>query len=80
VEFRIWFHPYGKGIRVYGVAYAPKQLGLLLEVVAPTDELAREAALLASPNILFAEFRGQMATGGGVAQLFDEAVTTRPAY
>lgn len=80
VEFRLFFHPYGKGLRVAGVSYVPRDLGLLLEVVAPDDELAREIALLTSRNIFFAEFGGQMATAGGAAQLFDEAVSIKPAY
>ncbi|MEX2356658.1 MAG: acyclic terpene utilization AtuA family protein [Thermaerobacterales bacterium] len=80
IDFQLYFHPYGRGHRIDRVAYAPRDVGLLIETVAPTDEMAREIALMASRNVFFAEFGGQVATAGGAAQLFDEAVSIKPAY
>lgn len=82
---------YGLHIRVYGrdgvmgpwepsPPRAPHEVGILIEVVAPTPEQAMDIAALAQRNIFFARFPGARGTGGVAALPFDEVLPARPGY
>lgn len=56
------------------------EVGILIEVVAPTQEQAVEIAVLAQRNVFFARFAEARGTAGTAALPFDEVLAARTGY
>lgn len=77
-DYRIAFRVYGRngvmGIREREAPDLPHEVGLVLEVVAPTQELARDIAMFAKSPIMWAHFPGRLTTAGNLAYPFSPSV------
>jgi hypothetical protein len=82
--YKIYYHVYGKNA-VMGDLEPIKQitsheLGIVVEAVAKTRELAKEAAIIGSRQIFYARLPEVKGTAGTAAFLIDEVMPTSPAY
>jgi hypothetical protein len=56
------------------------EVAILLETVAPTQEEANRACLLAKRLLFSAKYPGQKQTGGSIASMIDEFLQAGPSY
>jgi hypothetical protein len=80
----LYFHIYGKN-GVMGELEPIKEitsheLGIVVEAVAKTKALAKEAATIGSRQIFYARLPDVKGTAGTAAFLFDEVLPGSPAY
>lgn len=70
-EAKIYFHLYGKNAVMEDLEpetdYVPHEIGVLCEVVAPTQELASAICSNTRVALLHGPYPGQLATGGNLA-------------
>ncbi len=58
----------------------PHEVGIVVETLAPTQELANSACLLAKRLLFSAKFPGQKQTGGSVLSMIDEFLECGASY
>ena len=83
VRHRLHFHIYGKNAIMRSlepVKSSAHELGVLIEVSAPTQALADEIAIFAKRCHFLARYEGQKATAGSVSYTVDECMPGLPAY
>jgi hypothetical protein len=56
------------------------ELGIVVQAVAPTRELAEEACMIGSRQMFYARLPEVKGTAGGIAFLLDEVMPASPAY
>src|SRR5690606_3235106 len=56
------------------------ELGIVVEGVAPTLEVAKELTNLAARNFMYARLKNIRGTAGAAAFLSDEVLVARPGY
>jgi hypothetical protein len=56
------------------------ELGIVVQAVAPTRELAEEACMIGSRQMFYARLHEVKGTAGGIAFLLDEVMPASPAY
>jgi len=82
--YRLYYHIYGRngvmGEREPQAHIRSHEVGVVVEGVAPTQELAREITGLAARNFLYARLPGIRGTAGTAAYLSDEVLAARPGY
>ena len=83
-DYEIFFHLYGKN-GVMGDLEPVKEtksheLGIVVEAIAATKELAHEAAVIGSRQIFYARLPEVKGTAGTAAFLIDEVLPTSPAF
>ena len=83
-DYKIHFHIYGKN-GVMGELEPIKEiksheLGIVVEAIAKTKELAAEAAIIGSRQIFYARLPEVKGTAGSAAFIFDEVLPVSPAY
>lgn len=82
--YHVYFHVYGRD-GVMG-QYEPTpvidghEVGIVVEVAAPTREIAREICALASRNLFYARLPEVKGTAGGASFFSDEILDARPGY
>lgn len=81
-KIKILFHQYGPAGCTASTVGPAGDVGIVVDVLADTREIAQEAALAAGRNLLFGETGGAQVTAsaGGASPLYDEAVSAQPAY
>ncbi len=82
--YQIFFHVYGKNA-VMGEMEPVKdtkahELGIVVEAIAETKDLAKEAAIIGSRQIFYARLPEVKGTAGTAAFLIDEVMPTSPAF
>jgi hypothetical protein len=83
VQHHLFFHVYGKDaiMRSLEPTKTPAhELGVLIEVSAPTQALADEISIFAKRSNFLARYEGQKATAGSVSYTVDECLPGLPAY
>ena len=84
VGYRVFFHVYGRdGVMGYlepQPTVSEHEVGIVVEAVAPTAEVAEEVCALASRNLFYARLPDTKGTAGGAAFFSDEVFSARPAY
>lgn len=84
VGYEVFFHVYGRdGVMGYlepNPTVSEHEVGIVVEAVAPTAEVAEEVCALASRNLFYARLPDTMGTAGGAAFFSDEVFRGRPAY
>ncbi|MBF0280054.1 MAG: acyclic terpene utilization AtuA family protein [SAR324 cluster bacterium] len=83
-DFQLHYHVYGKNA-VMGDLEPVKvikshELGIVVEALAKTKEMAKEAAIMGSRQIFYARLPEVKGTAGTAAFLFDEVLPVSPAY
>jgi len=83
-EYKLYYHIYGKN-GVMGDLEPIKEirsheLGIVVEGVAPTKELAHEVTLIGSRQIFYARLPEVKGTAGSAAFILDEVLPASPAY
>ena len=82
--YEVFFHKYGKNGVMQDMELAspsiPHEIGIVVEVVAPTGEFATEVCAMASRNIFYARLPGVKGTAGAAALLSDEILIGEPGY
>jgi hypothetical protein len=83
-DYKLHFHIYGKN-GVMGELEPIKEiksheLGIVVEAMAKTKELAKEAATIGTRQIFYARLPEVKGTAGTAAFLFDEVLPASPAY
>ncbi|MDR7523316.1 MAG: acyclic terpene utilization AtuA family protein [Armatimonadota bacterium] len=83
-RYELFFRVYGRdgvlGPREPHPEATGREVALMIEVVAPTDDEAQIIAALAQRNFFFARFPGLRGTAGTAALPVDEVFLGRPAY
>ena len=83
VQHRLHFHVYGKNAIMRSLEPAKSlahELGVLIEVSAPTQALADEIAIFTKRSHFLARYEGQKATAGSVSYTVDECLPGLPAH
>ena len=82
--YEVFFHKYGKNGVMQNMELAspstPHEIGIVVEVVAPTGEFATEVCAMASRNIFYARLPDVKGTAGAAALLSDEILIGEPGY
>jgi hypothetical protein len=83
-DYQLYYHIYGKNA-VMGNLEPIKEiksheLGIVVESLANTKELAKEAAIIGSRQIFYARLPEVKGTAGTAAFLFDEVLPVSPAF
>jgi hypothetical protein len=84
VGYQVFFHVYGRdGVMGYlepHPSVSGHEVGIVVEAIAPTAEVAEEVCALASRNLFYARLPDTKGTAGGAAFFSDEVFRGRPAY
>ena len=56
------------------------ELGIVVQAIAPTRELAEEACMIGTRQMFYARLPEVKGTAGGIAFLLDEVMPASPAY
>jgi hypothetical protein len=84
-DFHVFFHVYGKN-GVMGALEPEKEtrsheLGIIFEVVAPTQEMASEICYFGKYGLVWNQFEGRITTAGNLAYLYSPSILdTGPVY
>lgn len=80
--YEVHYHVYGRD-GVLGQREskhdAGHEVGVLVEAVAPSADMAEEVCMSATKQMFYARLPAVKGTAGGVSYLFDEALAARPA-
>jgi hypothetical protein len=83
-DYHLHVHPYGAGAimeqRDDPDRRLPPEVGIVVEAIAPEEELARMICRLYRKTLMIAEYEGQKATTGKAAIMADEELRGMDAY
>lgn len=83
VPFDIAYHCYGKNAIMKAwdpVRRSPHELAVVIEVLAPSQEVANRVCLFARRRMFLARYEAQKATAGSICSMVDEIVEGVPGY
>lgn len=81
--YELHFHQYGRNAilgRYEFIKELPHEIGIVVDAVAATEEIAKRIATTATRQLFYARLPEVKGTAGGVAYLFDEVLPAPPAY
>jgi hypothetical protein len=81
--YQLFFHVYGRNGVMGELEPHPRvghEVGIVVEVVADTPEIAETVCALATRNLFYARLPEVKGTAGGAAFFSDEVIRARPAY
>jgi hypothetical protein len=82
-SYAVHFHLYGRDALMGALepeTAAPRELGIMIEVLAPDQETANEIAIFARRAHFLSKYEGQKATAGSASFTPDECLEGVPAY
>ncbi len=83
LPFEITYHCYGRNAIMKAwepVRQNPHELAVVIEVLAPSQEVANRVCLFARRQMFLARYVGQKATAGSICSMIDEVVEGVPGY
>jgi hypothetical protein len=83
LPFEMAYHCYGRDAILKArdpIARTPHELAVVIEVLAPTQEVANRVCLFARRQMFLARYEGQKATAGSICSMVDEIVEGLPGY